>query len=246
VTGDVLTITRKDLREMLLQGGTLRRSMRSLLIMFVVFGVVLPLQIGPALVEQPVALLPFVVLALLLTSSMVADGIAGERERHTLETLLASRLSDRAILIGKIVAAIVYGCGSMFVGALVGLVTVNVAHAGGGILLYSPEALAMLAGFGVLGAGLVACGGSLVALRAPTVRQAVQNMNLAIIVLVFVPAFGFRALPEDVRSQLASTLAGLDWPTIAVGLAIAIGLFDLVLLAAATARFRRARLILDG
>ncbi len=243
--GDILTIARKDLREMLLQGGTLRRSMRSLLIMFAVFGVVIPLQAGPALVESPFAILPFVALALLLTSSMVADGIAGERERHTLETLLASRLSDRAILVGKIVAAIVYGCGFMFAGALVGLVVVNVAHAGGGVLVYSPEALAILAGFGVLGAGLVACGGSLVALRAPTVRQAVQNMNLAIIVLMFAPIFALRALPEDVRVQLASTLAGLDWPTIAIGLAVVITVLDLLLLAAAMARFRRARLILD-
>ena len=245
MTGDILTIVRKDLREMLLQGGTLRRSMRSLLIMFVVFGVVIPVQAGPALVEEPFAILPFVALALLLTSSMVADGIAGERERHTLETLLASRLSDRAILIGKIVAAIVYGCSFMFVGALAGLVVVNLAHAGEGILVYSPQALAILAGFGVLGAGLVASGGSLVALRAPTVRQAVQNMNLAIIVLIFAPVFVLRALPEEVRAQLGSTLAGLDWPTIAVGLAIVIALLDLVLLAAATARFRRTRLILD-
>lgn len=245
MTGDILTIARKDLREMLLQGGTLRRSMRSLLIMFVVFGIVIPVQAGPALIEEPFAILPFVVLALLLTSGMVADGIAGERERHTLETLLASRLSDRAILIGKIVAAIVYGCGFMLVGALVGLVVVNLAHSGGGILVYSPQALAILAGFGVLGAGLVACGGSLVALRAPTVRQAVQNMNLAIIVLIFAPVFALRALPEDVRAQLATTLAGLDWPTIAVGLATAIALLDLLLLAAAMARFRRTRLILD-
>ncbi len=245
MTYDIWTIARKDLREMLLQGGTLRRSMRSMIIVFAVFGVVIPLQAGLALVEEPFAILPFVALALLLTSSMVADGIAGERERHTLETLLASRLSDRAILIGKIVAAIVYGCGFMSIGALAGLVVVNVVHAGSGILVYSPQALAILAGFGVLGAGLVACGGSLVALRSPTVRQAVQNMNLAIIVLVFVPVFVLRALPEDVRAQVARTLAGLDWPAIAVGLAIVIALLDLVLLAAATARFRRTRLILD-
>ncbi len=243
--GDILTIARKDLREMLLQGGTLRRSMRSLLIMFAVFGVVIPLQAGPALVEEPFAILPFVALALLLTSSMVADGIAGERERHTLETLLASRLSDRAILVGKIVAAIVYGCGFMLVGALVGLVVVNATNAGGVILVYSPQALAILAGFGVLGAGLVACGGSLVALRAPTVRQAVQNMNLAIIVLIFAPIFILRALPETARVQLSTTLAGLDWPTIAVALATVIALLDLLLLGAAMTRFRRTRLILD-
>ena len=37
---------------------------------------------------------------------MIADGIPGERERHTLETLLASRLSDRSILLGKVMAAV--------------------------------------------------------------------------------------------------------------------------------------------
>ena len=242
---DAVTIAWKDLREMLLQGGTLRRSLRSLVIMFVIFGVILPVQIGPALVEAPVAILPFLFLALLLTSSMVADGIAGERERHTLETLLASRLSDRGILVGKVLAAIIYGCGFMLVGALVGVVTVNLTHPGDGILFYSPQTLVVLAAFGVLAAGFVACGGSLVALRAPTVRQAAQNMNLAIIVLVLVPAFAFRALPEDLRVQLADALARVDWPTVAIGLALLIALFDLLLFAAARRRFRRTRLILD-
>ena len=36
----------------------------------------------------------------------VPDPLPRERERHTLETLLASRLSDRAILLGKIGAAV--------------------------------------------------------------------------------------------------------------------------------------------
>jgi hypothetical protein len=49
----------------------------------------------------------------------------------------------------------------------------------------------------------------------------------------------------ETQAKLATTLAGLDRPTIAVGLAIALALLDLVLLAAATTRFRRARLILD-
>ena len=245
MTGDILTIVRKDLREMLLQGGTLRRSMRSLLIMFVVFGVVIPVQAGPALVEEPFAILPFVALALLLTSSMVADGIAGERERHTLETLLASRLSDRAILLGKVVAAIAYGWGFMLVSAAVGLVTVNVVNAGHGLLLYAPEALSLLGVFGLLGAGLVACGGALVALRAPTVRQAAQNMNLAIFAVVLVPVLGLQVLPVDMRRQVFTTLGGLDWLTIGVGAAAILAVADFLLLAAAMARFQRARLILD-
>ncbi len=242
---DVLTITWKDLREMLLQSGTLRRSLRGLIFSFLVFGVFLPLQIGPDLVRQPAAVLPFAWVPLLLASGMVADGIAGERERHTLETLLASRLSDRAILLGKVVAAIAYGWGFMVVSALVGLVTVNLANAGRGILLYRPEAVLLLGGFGLLGAGLVACGGALVALRAPTVRQAAQNMNLAIFAVVLVPVLLLQALPIDTRRQVVATLNGLDWGTIALGAAVLLVVVDLLLLAAAMARFQRARLILD-
>ncbi len=243
--GDILTIAWKDLREVLLQAGTLRRSLRGLLFSFLIFGVFLPLQIGPDLVRQPAAILPFAWVPLLLASGMVADGIAGERERHTLETLLASRLSDRAILLGKVVAAIAYGWGFKLVSAAVGLVTVNVVNAGHGLLLYAPGALALLGVFGLLGAGLVACGGALVALRAPTVRQAAQNMNLAIFAVVLIPVLGLQVLPVDVRRQVFTLLGGLDWLTIGVGAAAILAVADLLLLAAAMARFQRARLILD-
>jgi ABC-2 type transport system permease protein len=240
---DVLTIAWKDTREILLQSGSVGRSLRSVLFSLVVFGVVLPIQLGPDLVREPGAVVIFVMVPLVLTSGMVADGI--ERERHTLETLIASRLSDRAILVGKVTAASAYGWAFMVVSALVGLVTVNLTHAGDGILIYSPEAIAILAGFGLLAAGFVACGGSLVALRAPTVRQAAQNMSLAIVAAVLVPILALQALPRDVRLQVATTLAELDWLTIGIIAAAALLVLDLALLLAATTRFRRTRLILD-
>ena len=43
--------------------------------------------------------------------SFIGDAIAGERERHTLETLLASRMPDRAILLGKVIAIVLYAWG---------------------------------------------------------------------------------------------------------------------------------------
>lgn len=242
---DALTIAQKDLRETLLQSGTLRRSLRGLLFSVVVFGVVLPLQIGPDLVRQPAAILPFAWVPLLLASNMIADGIAGERERHTLETLLASRLADRSILLGKVVAAVAYGWGFMVVNAMVGLVTVNLANTDQAILLYSPQAILILGVFGLLGAGFVACGGSLVALRAPTVRQAAQNMSLVVVAVLLVPALAIPALPADVRRQVIDTLVGLDWLAIGVGLAAILAVLDVALFAAAMLRFQRTRLILD-
>ncbi len=141
---DVLTVAWKDTREMLLQSGSIGRSMRGLLFSLLIFGVVLPVQLGPDLVRQPAAIMVFVMIPLVIASGMVADGIAGERERHTLETLLASRLSDRAILLGKITAATAYGWVFMLVSALVGLVTVNLTNPHDAPLFYSPEALVIL------------------------------------------------------------------------------------------------------
>jgi ABC-type Na+ efflux pump permease subunit len=52
---------------------------------------------------------------------MITDSIAGERERQTLETLLASRLPDRAILLGKVAAITLLGWLLLALGALPGI-----------------------------------------------------------------------------------------------------------------------------
>ncbi|MCS6827529.1 MAG: ABC transporter permease subunit [Caldilinea sp.] len=62
------------------------------------------LERGPLMVGVLLAGLPLVLSAILS-----ADSLAGERERRTLETLLASRLSEQAILLGKMSAAVVLG-----------------------------------------------------------------------------------------------------------------------------------------
>ena len=71
---------------------------------------------------------------------MIADSFAGERERHTLETLLASRLSDRAILFGKIAACIAYGWLMAMLCVLVGTITENVSHWEGQVLCSTDSA----------------------------------------------------------------------------------------------------------
>jgi len=55
-----------------------------------------------------------------------------------------------------------------------------------------------------LGAGLASAGGVLVSLRAQTVRQAQQTLNIAMMVLFFVPVFGVRALPSAVKERFAA------------------------------------------
>ncbi len=247
---DIVTMVGKELKEYLFQRGALTRSSGgrggwlSLLVLVGVFGIFLPWQSGRDWVETPVVII-WAWVPLFLTTSITADAFAGERERHTLETLLASRLSDRAILFGKIVAAVVYGWGITLVSLIVGLVTVNVAFREGGLALYPLDAALAGLALSLLAAVLAATAGVLVSLRASTVRQAAQTMSIAIMVLLFVPVFGFQALPPETVNQFLLWVeeVGMNGITlVAAGVLLAL---DAVLLWAAMARFQRARLILD-
>jgi len=242
---DVWTVMWKEWKELLVQRGSLRGGRLSLLILVGLLGVFLPWQTGRDWVESPVVLVYSAYIPLFLVMSVIADSFAGERERQTLETLLASRLSDRAILFGKVGAAVGYGWGLTLISLLLGLVTVNLAHGRGELLLYPPAVGLGIVGFSLLGAGLVASAGVLVSLRASSVRQAQQTLSIAIMLLLFVPIFGGQALPAEWRARLAQALVVADVTKILLTVVAALAVLDMALLAAAMIRFQRARLILD-
>ncbi|MDD5466658.1 MAG: ABC transporter permease subunit [Anaerolineales bacterium] len=242
---DVWTVMWKEWKEFFMLRGSRRSSIVSLLVVAGVLGIFMPLQMGHAWVESPAVLATWTWVSLYLVTFVTADSFAGERERHTLETLLASRLSDRAILLGKAGAAIGYGWGLTLIGVLLGLITVNLAYGHGELLLYSPLLGAGVLVFSLLGAGLAAGSGILVSLRAPTVRQAQQSLSIVIMLLLFVPVFGIQALPAEWKARLAQALATADVSRIILVVAIVLFVLDLGLLLAAMARFQRARLVLE-
>jgi ABC-2 type transport system permease protein len=242
---DVWTVMRKEWKEILFLRGSLRGGAIGLLIMLGVFGIVLPLQTGRAWVESPMVLVYWVWVPLFLVSGVIADSFAGERERHTLEALLSTRLSDRSILFGKIGAAVGYAWGVTLVCLLLGLATVNLAYGRGEWLVYPAEVGWGILGLSLLGATLVANAGVLISLRASSVRQAQQTLSIAIMLLLFVPIFGSQALPAGWRRRIAEALMMAD-VTQAVLIAVAVlVVLDFGLLIAAMARFKRARLILS-
>ncbi len=59
---------------------------------------------------------------LALSGILITDVLAGERERQTLETLLASRLPDRAIILGKLIAVIAAGWVLLLLGMAPGFI----------------------------------------------------------------------------------------------------------------------------
>jgi ABC-2 type transport system permease protein len=190
-------------------------------------------------------LIPTLVAAIVITT-VIADSFAGERERHTLETLLASRLSDHAILFGKIAAAIAYGWLISISCIVIGAVTVNVANWHGEVFMYHDAAswLVLLLGPPLMG-GVVATAGVLVSLRAATVRHAQQTLGFAVVVIVLGVGFGSSSLPAEWKSWFARILftwSQTDLVLAAAGVLLAI---DLALLFAGMARFQRAKLVLD-
>jgi len=119
---DILTVMWKERKGLLRSQGSRTRAVLGFLIPMVMLGIYLPLQIGRALVEGPWSLLASVFIPMMLVGMMIPESFAGERERHTLETLLASRLTDRAILFGKVAVAVGYAWGITLMLLLVSLV----------------------------------------------------------------------------------------------------------------------------
>ena len=158
---------------------------------------------------------------------------------------MASRLSDRAILFGKVAAAIVYGWGLALVSVILSVIAINLAYGQGKFLFYPLDLALIGVLLSLLASGLSATAGVLVSLRAASARQAQQIMSAAMMVLLFIPLLGLQALPAGLRTQLVSMLGGASFNQLAVGAALVITLVDVALLLACMARFQRAKLILD-
>jgi ABC-2 type transport system permease protein len=246
MNADFVTVLWKEWKEIVLErsaGGS--GSYRPLLLLVMV-GFFVPLRMGPEKFFSAAGLLIPTFFSAIVISAVIADSFAGERERHTLETLLASRLSDRAILFGKIAASVAYGWLISITCILVGVVTVNVANWHGQILMFHDAAswLILLLGPPLLG-GVVATAGVLVSLHSATVRHAQQTLGVALGVLVLGTTFGSTSLPAEWKiwfARIILTWSQTELVLAAAGVLLAI---DLALLIAGMARFQRAKLILD-
>src|SRR5690606_5627832 len=240
---DIWTVTQKELKEIVVTGGG-GRGRWSFLIFLGVFGVFLPLQGGVRGLETGQVMIFFAWVPFMLASTVIADTFAGERERHTLETLLATRLSDRAILFGKMFAAILYALGLLLASIALSVVTVNIVYRPERFTMYPPLVLIIVVAVSALGALLATGIGVLVSLRASTTRQAQQTMGLAIIAL-FLPFYVIPFLPEPVVERGVAFLKTI--PPVAAGAAALafVLVLNAVIIRAALARFKRSRLILD-
>lgn len=237
---DIWTMIWKETKDTLLQGG--RSALIRPLILIGFMGGLFPWQSGQNwLALAPAAILLVLYMPLFFVSTYIGDAIAGERERHTLETLLASRISDRAILLGKLIVAAGYAWSMVLVSLLLGLITANLVSGGGRWAFYaSSDLLLESLALSLLSGLLAASAGVLISLRAATVRQAQQTLALSTLVLFVAALLSTRALPAQVLVDLSSN-APQFWLIVMAVLAI----LDAILLGATFARFQRSHLLLS-
>lgn len=235
---DASAVAWKEWRELIGQRGL--SGKQGIILMAATFGIMLPLMNGRVWITSPAIAIAWSWVPMFLVTTVIADAFAGERERHTLETLLASRLSNASILFGKMGAAIGYAGALTFVCLMLGVLTVNLAHREEGLVLYTLAVVLAMCALGLLGAVFVAAIGVLISLRAATVRQAQQTLGAVIIVLLLVPVGALQMLPAawtqhlHVDAERAAQLA-------IVGL-VAFTALDAAVVALAISMFRRARL----
>ena len=250
---DAWIVAVKEWREVLFRGMGLKGSIGFFGLILIVFGVAIPARAGYDWVMVPFMPLVFSWLPLMLVMAVVADSFAGERERHTLETLLASRLSDSAILFGKVGAAVAFAYGMLLLVSVMSILSVNVAVPRPDPFL-KPLVWGGPATFGVVVLGLLltvlsATIGVMVSLRSETVRQA--NLRLSTGLILFFPALGFTlsglwsVLPGALQVSLIDAVRTWEaWPVLAV-VALSLAAIDAALLWIASRMFVRDKLILD-
>jgi ABC-2 type transport system permease protein len=223
-----------------------RTTKMQTMIMLGLLGIYMPLITGLDWLLSP-AFLIWMWLPMFTTIGFTTDAFAGERERHTLETLLATRLPDEAILLGKILASVLYSWGISVVSLLIAAAALNIAHPGNGLMFYDGLTFVLsLVGL-LLMFFLFSCLGVLVSLKAHTVRQAYQRLSIAMLMIWLLPFILIQVIPREMLAQFMTQAPNLEKilissvPYVFAGLLAAV----VVLYRIARGKFKRDQLIAD-
>ena len=242
---DTITVLAKELKEILYMRNSLKATFSAMLIPVVFIGIFFSVGHGAEWVSSPLSISLWFMIAFIMVSGIIADSFAGERERHTLETLLASRLSEPAILMGKIAAAVIYGLSLAAIGALVSLISVSLTSGEGQFLMFTPGILVTGIATGFLAASTAAAAGVLISLKASSARQAQQMLGFAMMFLFFSPMIIIYLVPDSIIAPLENSLNAMEPLTIGTIAGTVVIALDLVLFVIALFRFKRWKMIVE-
>lgn len=215
----------KEMREQVRPAGKLSGMFVVACVLSIVFGAGLAVLVGLVLYNAqrvfpfpdgwPVVVFPALAGLLgttfgstLLPMNAGIDSIAGERERHTLETLLAGPVSDRGIVWAKAtsiatVAGITGGIGGVAVA-----ITLPILYGVDGLLwalIVVPAALLVP----VVPSFMTACTSIVMSMRAKTVKDASQRLGYLIIPFSLMPMAVVFAIDSPVTMVIVLGVAGV-------------------------------------
>ena len=239
---DIGTMIRKEWREITAAANSGVSSTVNLVAAILLLAIVggFSAYLGPKLIASPaVSLVAMVAYVIVLAA--VVDSFPGERERHTLETLLASAIPDEAVVIGKILAGALYGWFTVLALVLTALIGANVAAPG---LMYPLSTILAIGVLTPLVLVLVAAAGVAVVMRVPTVRAAQPRIMIGFLLLFIPLVVVTKFVPSGLRQQAKAALSTEAGRVETLLLEIIVfAVADLVVLTLAVMRFRRSRLI---
>ncbi len=229
---DVWAIMYKEWREWL----AVRSNLVTVSAGLLVCGVVIPWAAGP-LWASDMLLLVWAWLPMLLVAGTAADAFAGERERGTLASLLASRLPDGAIVLGKVLAVAIFAWGVILACVILGLGVMALVH-GGAPLTTTGSLIGAALIVGALVAGFTANLGVLISLRAASVRQAQQLVSICLLLAFLVVVY---AAAQFGKSPFTGFTLGA--PTLVQDAGILLAAVNTALLVGLLLRFQRNHLL---
>ena len=244
---DLMTVLWKEKKGFLAtQGGSIRTLLRFILPTFMI-AIILPIQQGLDYLDTAWSLIGSLFVPLLLVGITIPESFAGERERHTLPTLLASRLPDRAILFGKWGLCVAFGWIMSLIILFVSLVVVNIVYWQGQILFFKGTILLLNVVLSLLLSALMASLGVFISLRADRVQSAQQSL----IFIFLVPIMFLQAVPMIMLSvvpdgrQILERFFATDFTLLIILAFTILVILNAALLWGAMVRFQRSRLLLD-
>lgn len=193
---DILTIIQKEMWEYWQMRGS-KAPWRGHVFAVVLFSI-WPAMSGAGLMASPWCSLMWAWIVTIMTTPYVADSFAGERERHTLDTLLSSRLPDRAIVIGKLLSASLCSWATGMASLPLSVVLANVFNPNHTAVHLHPTVWFTAPITALCFAFMVAGNSSVFVTKAVTVKQATQTASYGTVFIIIIPLLAMRFLPAPV------------------------------------------------
>ncbi len=169
---------------------------------------------------------PFFLIIPIMSSSVIAsDSFAGEKERNTIEALLATPLTDSELLFGKILVSFIPGMGVTLLGFILYTVTVDILsyQSFGGLIMPTVTWLVMILILSPIISLLGIAVAVVVSSRVKGFREAQQlsaMLIIPILLLLFGQAAGFIMLGSLVVLELSAVFGVLALIVFRIGLGV--------------------------